>query len=117
MTISMEKKYISMEKKYRYRNGTDARILCVDCPHLTYPVISLNQHGCVVRHLDNGESSVDGGGLDLIEIKPKIEGWLNIYGPGDSAMHPTRAEADRFARKTRLACVFVSAEESEGIPF
>ena len=63
---------ISMDKKYRYRNGQPARVLCVDRPESDYPVITLSLDGDVQSHTWKGKycSSVDREhDLDLIEIK------------------------------------------------
>ena len=78
---------ISMDKKYKYRNGESARILCVDrqCPSRSgqpayAPVISLSESGSVMSHMADG-TSVGGFGptYDLIEVKPKIRVTAQLF--------------------------------------
>jgi len=112
---------ISMEKKYRYRNGEPARVLCTDSPHPSRPVVSLGlEDGRLLTHFPNGWfwgwDSLDGH--DLIEVKPRIktEVWLNIYREV-SFGYDTKALADAGASQVRIACVEVPLdyEEGEGI--
>jgi hypothetical protein len=70
---------IDINKKYRYRNGESARILCVDAPG-DQPVISLDGSGDTFAHnaagqffLYNEESS-----LDLIEVREPREWTLCV---------------------------------------
>lgn len=67
---------ISMDKKYKYRNGEPARILCVDSGSSSMPVISTNSRGEVTLHNTNGwvfSLGVDSD-WDLIEC-PKYDGF------------------------------------------
>lgn len=71
---------IDINKKYRYRNGESARILCVDAPG-DQPVISLDGSGDTLAHnaagqffLYNEESS-----LDLIEVREPLECWVCVH--------------------------------------
>lgn len=56
---------ISMDKKYRYRNGEPARILCIDA-NGRYPVVSLNEEGSVIFHNKDGAIGEEYG-WNLIE--------------------------------------------------
>ena len=63
-----------MDKKYEYRNGEPARVLCVDSGHDNFPVVSVNKHGYVNTHTKHGtywdcENEMDE--WDLIEVKEK----------------------------------------------
>lgn len=63
---------VSMSKKYRYRNGEAARILCVDSGSEKYPVISVNQAGDIETHTVDGMEYLTNprkdSQIDLIEI-------------------------------------------------
>lgn len=60
---------ISMDKKYKYRNGEPARILCVDSGDEEYPVISLNSSGEVLFHSTSGRmTQLAEFEWDLIEL-------------------------------------------------
>jgi hypothetical protein len=41
---------IDINKIYRYRNGEEARILCVDRPHEICPVVSMRSNGHIHSH-------------------------------------------------------------------
>lgn len=62
---------VTMEGKYRTRDGNDVRILCVDAPSETYPVV-----GLVVDRVEtwtlNGKYSASESEreFDLIEVAP-----------------------------------------------
>jgi hypothetical protein len=118
---------ISMDKKYRTRNGREVRIYALDgggmhtvqgaCKHVETGVWVLsrwNEQGRI--------SSFDFPG-DLIEVKPRIkrEVWQNIikdtYGDLVFSTYQTKAEADRHHYDRRIACVKVEidCEEGEGL--
>jgi hypothetical protein len=70
---------IDINKKYRYRNGTAARILCVDAPTKAEPVISMDEDGLIRRHKPDGEYYNDGtSSLDLIEVREPREFNLQV---------------------------------------
>lgn len=58
---------ITMDKKYTYRNGESARILCVDRPYADIPVISMRENGAVVFHRLCGKQYSNVSEWDLIE--------------------------------------------------
>ena len=106
---------IDINKKYRYRNGEDARILCVDRPIKMDMclVLSMDPNGSVWYHDENGRLCSDkiDSLLDLIEVKDKKELWLNVYKYG-SCSHPTKEDADTIEGKSfRLARIKVEYEE------
>ena len=56
--------------------------------------------------------------LDLVEAKPLIKGWLNVYRRGCgvfSSIYPTRGLADSQARRDRLACIPIDVADGEGL--
>ena len=57
---------------------------------------------------------------NLINIPEKIVGWMNVYDEDNwqyirPNIHPTKAEADRYASRTRIACIWVSFSVGEGL--
>lgn len=111
---------ISMERKYTYRNGEPARILCVDAP-VKYPVRSMDENGHIWTHACNGVS-LDGAILDLIEVKEKktLEFWVNVYEDGGSERAYDEETAVRYIRmdsRKAVACkhVVITYEEGEGL--
>jgi len=72
---------IRLNKKYRYRNGELARILCIDAPG-SQPVVSIGlTTGEALNHNVNGqffESSSEYSSFDLIEDKEPLECWICI---------------------------------------
>ena len=56
--------------------------------------------------------------MDLIEAKPRIKGWLNVYrwGRDDlSSIYQTREIADSQTARGRFACIEIDCEEGEGL--
>lgn len=78
---------IDINKKYRYRNGKPARILCVDGPCIylgePQPVMSMDADGEVNAHFPSGRfvSAVHDSDLDLIEVREPRE-WTVAVRPG-----------------------------------
>lgn len=70
---------ISMDKKYKTRDGRGVRLLCTDSTHTTYPIVGMI--GTIMHMWTKDQSS-----YDLIEDKPKIkvERWINICTYGDN---------------------------------
>lgn len=114
---------ISMDKKYKTRDGHDVRILCVDynsiyigsCVVGTYKVDGDKEFlttWSAEGKLWSGRSS----GMDLIEVKPRIkrEVWINVY-PTRAYAHPSKEIADSaYFAKDRIACVPITIEYTEG---
>lgn len=72
---------IEMNKKYRYRTGPVARILCVNAPgDPARCVISIQENGHVHHHTRDGCADVTGRphADDLVEVKEPRRVWLNI---------------------------------------
>ena len=67
---------IELGKKYRYRNGNDAKVLCVDRPaHGTYCVISMDEESGVVTDHDIYGCSKYSKQFNLVEVSP----WDHIH--------------------------------------
>ena len=50
---------------------------------------------------------------DLVNVPKKIEGWLNLYP--HSSLSDSKESADINAANGRVACIFVSFTEGEGL--
>ena len=98
---------IDMTKTYRYRNGEPARVLCVDRPDPSYPVLSMAKDGTVFCHYESGASClVASSDIDLIEVLPRKSTWHNGYDNGAIGEgHSSREKADKAAisKHTRIA--------------
>lgn len=114
---------IDMSKKYRTRDGREARIYAID-GNAEFPV-----HGAILRGPDGwcstswgrAGSSMSYGtcGDDLIEIKPRIKRtvWLNVYPGYTGDSFRTKESADAAHARDRIACIKVEidCEEGEGL--
>ena len=113
---------ISMDKKYRTRDGREVRIYAVDGGG-SFPV-----HGAIRFENFWGLISWDFDGehatsslpsfdkYDLIEVKPRIRQtvWMNVYNKFDYwTVYATKENADTFSLD-RLACVKVEIDVEEG---
>lgn len=109
---------ITMDKKYRYRDGEAARILCLDGTRPAYPVVSTNGFGTTCAHTKEGNFTDDGRKhkYDLVEVKPRIKktGWMNVYEYGPGVMYQTKEMAKGYADPGRIACVKVDIDVEEG---
>ena len=106
---------ISMDKKYRYRNGQDARILCTDRP-LGLPVVSMTDRGALIEHTIEGLYTTHEAEWDLVEIRPKIhvQCWVNVYHNGRTEAYNTKQEANladgSCAENPRIGCIHFEKE-------
>lgn len=113
---------ISMDKKYRTRDGRPVRVLATDARG-EQPVVGL------VYELEADKEtlrrwSIDGkwraaaceSELDLIEVKPRIKRtwWANIY-QNYGSLHESRKTADENRTPIgRLACIKIEIDCVEG---
>ena len=84
MDSKNENKKITMDRKYTYRNGKSARVICVDAAR-PCTVISLEDNGKCRFHYEDGKGSLAGECVfDLIEVKEEktLEFWVTIYPVG-----------------------------------
>ena len=115
---------ISMDKKYRTRDGREVRIYATDGRGGT------EIHGAIKTCSGywQQESWWSNGQLltslqsdsDLLEVKPRIKQtlWLNIYAQDVcSDVFNSKENADLWASECRVACVKVEidCEEGEGL--
>lgn len=117
---------ISMDKKYRTRDGREVRIYAVDGGG-RYPI-----HGAYYREkletwipccwTELGFTNNHGGLCDdmLVEVKPRIqrEYWVNVYENIAGCPFLTKEAADRqICNMNRIACVKITidCEEGEGL--
>lgn len=120
---------ISMDKKYRTRDGHEVRIYAVD------GVGCCAVHGAILQEEITGVRSGQPGkewcvtvwgpdGLhidskfDLIEVKPRIQRtiWMNVYEDAFFSYFD-KESADSTLRPNRLACIKIEidCEEGEGL--
>ena len=117
---------IEMGKKYRTRDGRPVRVLAVDRQG-AFPVVALVQTGSVETALVFSSDGKAPGNPEyaLIEVKPEIKGWVNLYKNAGmpfaaGRIFATTQLADdeyRSKRSTweRLACIYVDTYEGDGL--
>jgi hypothetical protein len=109
---------ISKDKTYKTRAGLDVRIYAVDGmsgepvhgaiyhPGAGWSLQSWDERGSFWEGAEKSE-------YDLIEVKPRIKGWVNVYF---SSVNKTKQEADNWLSSSpRIACIPVEFEEGEGL--
>jgi hypothetical protein len=87
---------IDINKKYRYRDGEPARILCVDAPGC-YPVVSICPRGDVFTHTLTGSQHNGSSGCagDLIEVREPREWEITCYEDGSMQVNIGGLKAPR----------------------
>lgn len=113
-----------LSKPYQRRDGIQCEIV-KRLKQNKYLVVSVTGNGddfAYEVYLDGKELlSEYEGRYDLVNIPKKIEGFLNIYKAKDGCirvidpLYSSRPEADEYAGGNRIACIFVSFEEGEGL--
>ena len=115
---------IDINKKYRTRDGREARIYAMDGwkTHSVHGAFKTNEGWALCSWNREGTVSPlnDECDLDLVEVKPRIQRavWANLYTHGRTTLgHPSKEDADRCADRGRRACVKVEidCEEGEGL--
>lgn len=112
---------IDITKKYRYRNGEPARILCVVAPG-NHPVVAMNIRGDITRHTESGIGrSISDGELVEIKEEKRLEFWVNINKSGVEGKayiggmdYTSKEHADKHSSVCRIACKHVVIEYFEG---
>ena len=93
---------ISMDKKYRTRDGREVRLLCVDRKG-EYPVIGLIDDIIVTWTAQYA--------ADLIEVMPEVVRWVNVYPTAAMAVvYETREYAERRSGPNRIAILKVTTK-------
>lgn len=110
--MKMEQQEISMDKKYRYRRGGPARILCIDRPKEQCPVLSMDEFGTLHCHYYNGKIYNDQlCEFDLIAEKDVL--WVNVYGNGSTWTNRSKIEDGDPSSKGRIARIKVEYVEGQ----
>lgn len=108
---------IDINRKYRYRNGEEARILCVDRPNDNgFGVVSCDKKGDLHTHTPDGlyGNSMENHLYDLIEVKEKSVFWANVYNEGRVIYpHIDKHEADKQGGASRIARIRVEYCEGQ----
>ncbi len=107
------------------RAGYTARIICFDSTKESFPIVALVKNTAGIERVhsltDTGKHSnctfkVERSSFDLYMKPIKSTCWLNLHEPRIYTLpHLTRAEADKEANNTRVACIEVAYEEGEGL--
>ena len=116
----MSEQVVSMDKQYKLENGDMVRVLCIDSPDPTLPVVYCYGKGYTA---DAGWCDSQGrdaeGKQMLFEVRPtvKAECWLNVWADGSVASHDTKQQADA-CNPDRIACIHIEreVEHGEGVP-
>ena len=113
---------ISMDKKYRTRDGREVRIYATD-GHFPSPVHgafrgSGDNKGTWIswQWMANGRASMSfESEMDLIEVKPRIQRtmWVNLF-PNATTVYLHKKDADIYSGSSRLACVKVEIDCEKG---
>ena len=116
---------ISMDKKYRTRDGREVRIYAVDgCGKHPVHGAYLTEDGWkgynwAADGLAYPPWYVEGNNRDLIEVKPRIhrEYWMNVYPNDWAQVYESKNVADEYSTGARIACVkvVIDCEEGEGL--
>jgi hypothetical protein len=112
---------ISMDKKYRTRDGREVRIYAVDGGgvHLVHGAVKNPEGWAMCSWMQRGSEMPLEGSCDLIEVKPRIKRtvWVNVYEDHTYGPYSTKCNADRLANDGRFACVKVEidCEKGEGL--
>lgn len=108
---------IDMNKKYKTRCGLEVRLLCTDAQS-SAPVtglVKIKGEDSFMQWSINGsaQSNKVTDLLDLVEVKQKKEGWINIYYDSlhPSYIHKSKLLADNHASPNRVACIRIEWEE------
>ncbi len=110
---------ISMDNKYKTRNGCEVRLYAAHDRGLK-PVHGASfEDGEWRSHTwtaDGRAFTIGESELDLIEVKEKrvVDGWLNVYPDDDAYFYFTKEEADNGASDDRIACLHIRQKYEEG---
>ena len=106
-------------KEYQYRNGEKPWKIIWDVPNDIYPIVTIDKEGDVNGHLPDGRWFIDDESQhDLVEVKKKIKGWVNVYETAPhvyelGALNETKPDKD--IHSAAIACIEIEFEEGEGL--
>lgn len=117
---------IDKTKKYRTRDGREAEVYRTDGGGIKDVIGAIRgDNGKWFPQSWTSDGRVSRWGAspyDLIEVRPRIQGWVNVYRTqdghlltGHARVYPTRDAADRDATEYRIACIHIDVEEGEGL--
>lgn len=103
------------------RDGSPARLLCKDAKE-PVPIVGLTECGfgdVIRRWLPDGSCPAHGPDNDLIPVprKVRVRGWLNVYRNQPyraCELYPDRGTADQYSGASRIACIEIDREVTEG---
>ena len=110
---------IDINKKYRTRDGQEARIYATDGEHgeLVHGAVNHSQHGWQSmiwfangNYLDDEESDFD---LIKVSHRHKRTVWLNLYDC-HTLLYESRKDSDSMSADGRIACIKVELDFEEG---
>ncbi len=111
---------IEMNKKYKTRDGRDIRILCIDRPHISHPVVGYTDNGVVYYWTKEGLSVPQPQfayqkDYDLIEVKEKkrLKGWLEVFDIDVVAF--TLQKPEPISRTVAIILIDIEYEEGDGL--
>lgn len=108
-------------KEYQYRNGEKPWKIIWDVPNEKFPILSIGEAGRAIGHCEDGKfNEGHESHLDLIEVKKKIKGWVNVHpgSDGQPYLDDTLFDSELKARALgtgRIACIEIEFTEGEGL--
>jgi hypothetical protein len=116
-----------MNKQYETRNGYPVRILAIDTaigsdgdtvvgiikyPHSTNELESWRPDG---SYRESETDAAPQSPHDLVEVPQTQTIYLNLYPDPAAAAYETRTDADRYARRARVACIKLTYTPGDGL--
>lgn len=115
---------IDINKEYCTVDGREVKLWTTDARDSNYPVKGeVNRNGqwyCESWMSDGLLLSDCTGGLDLVEVKPRVKQtyWINVYSQSRRGktgyLHHTKKQADEGREEGAVACVEVNIDVEEG---
>lgn len=105
---------IDITKKYVTRSGLEVELYSSKGTGIftIHGTINFEKDGWQITEWTSGGEYLEDreGKYDLVEVKPRIKGWLNVY----DQVHSTKKSADAIGTG-RLACIEIDIPEGEGL--
>lgn len=96
------------------RDGREAQFIAYIPMAINYDRVIYLCGGRIKTSDEDGHFYSEEDDLDLFMAPVKQEQWLNVYST-DGYHYPTKEEADRNARPSRIACIRIEYTEGEGL--